>query len=846
MNKKPDIKSSLNILLVEDNPGDVALFKENLRDSGMKFELVHSSTLKDALKNCHENDFDVILLDLGLPDSVGIETLKQFSLSSCKAPIIVMTGLNDEETALTALQEGAQDYLVKNNLNAEYIVRSIRYSIERKKIQEYQNKITFQFSILASATASINESEDISSIYKVCCENIKLLLDGQNVFSIEYLEPNNPYTSYFDWLESFFHQTGKIDGIDFYQANVKIINRIQSLLVKADDMRVLEIKGGVNELLEGSYNPSVGEKIRELLEINNIYLLGFSREKRQYGGIFIFSKKEIESDSINILEVIAAQASLSIHRRAIEKDLVLSEQRYRMLNKKLEERVLERTKDLARTNALLEDELGGRIRLEQELVIAKEGLEIRVQERTAELKKSEERFHNMFYNHQAIMWLVNPETGAIVEANKSAEQFYGHQFNASKKFKIHDLNKSVKDEILKVLDGAVNRKNNYFIVSHQLASGEIRTVEVYTSPIEVNNETLLFSVLHDITERRQIENALKESETLYKTLVNNSLNIILISVDGRIEFANNAASGFCKIPVGEIIGRSIDEFFKTSLNGSGSEISVSNHINEAALNNRAVEIQVQNSLGISFHFLVGAGTIQYKGKNAVMSILTDITENKNVEQFVLNKIIETEENDKKRFAADLHDDLGPILSVIKLRLGLMENTGKPAEMRENIAISNELMGLVIEKVRSLSQTIAPNLLESLGLDSAIRDLCKRVILQTKISLEFKSGIENIRFPQSVELHFYRIISELINNSLKHSDAKIIHINLRCMNDTLKLTYYDDGKGYDLQDSFQKQSGIGLHNILNRVNLINGTIDFQQDKGKTVVKISKKMDPVASN
>jgi signal transduction histidine kinase len=244
--------------------------------------------------------------------------------------------------------------------------------------------------------------------------------------------------------------------------------------------------------------------------------------------------------------------------------------------------------------------------------------------------------------------------------------------------------------------------------------------------------------------------------------------------------------------------------------------------------------------------LVGAGTIQYKGKNAVMSILTDITENKNVEQFVLNKIIETEENDRKRFAADLHDDLGPILSAIKLRLGLMENTGKPAEMRENIAISNELMGLVIEKVRSLSQTIAPNLLESLGLDSAIRDLCKRVILQTKISLEFKSGIENIRFPQSVELHFYRIISELINNSLKHSDAKIIHINLRCMNDTLKLTYYDDGKGYNLQDSFQKQSGIGLHNILNRVNLINGTIDFQQDKGKTVVKISKKMDPVASN
>jgi PAS domain S-box-containing protein len=845
MNTKSDIKPSLNILLVEDNPGDVVIFKEHLADSGLNFVLTHLPTLKDALKKCADNEFDVILLDLGLPESSGLETLRKFPLASVKAPVIVMTGLDDDETALTALMEGAQDYLVKNNLTAESINRSVRYSIERKKIQEYQKKITLQFSTLASAAALINESEEISSIYTICCDNIKFLLDEQKVFAIEYLDDQNPYTSYYEWLKSFVNRESEIKGIDFYQANLKMIESIQNLMVKNSDKKVFEIKGGVNELLAGEFIPEVGAKIEELLDIKKIYLLGFSREDRQYGGIFILSKKTIEHEDIDILEVIANQASLSVHRRTIEKELILSEQRYRTLNKKLEERVLERTKDLAKTNALLEEELAARIRLEQELTESRDELEVRVQERTAELAASEARFHNMFQDHEAIMWLVKPETGVIVEANRSAKQFYGYPFSSSKQVKIQDLNIQGKDEILKALGGAVNRKNNYFLVPHQLASGETRTVEIYTSPIEINNEILLFSIIHDVTERHKMELALKESESLYKALVNNSMNIILISIDNKVEFANDAASEFSSVPLNKITGKHIDELLPAPASESGDRTPVSQLIHEAALDNRAVEIKVQNAREASFYFLVRGSKIQYKGKDAEMNILTDITENKNVEQFVLKKVIETEENDRRRFASDLHDDLGPLLSAVKLRLGLMENLINSPEVIENVTISNELMGLVVEKVRTISQNIAPHVIENLGLDSAIRDLCKRILLHNGINLEYKSDIEKIRFSQPVELHFYRIISELINNTLKHSHASLIHISLRCVNDTLKLIYYDNGKGYNVQEMFQKQSGIGLHNILNRVNLINGTIDFQQDKGKTVVKISKKLDPVAT-
>ena len=126
----------LSILLVEDNSGDVVLIKELLRSAGISFSLVHVSTLKETLLLCAGHDFDVILLDLGLPDSLGIETLKKIQVFNIKSPVVVMTGLDDEEIALESLREGAQDYLVKSRLTSDGILRGIKYGIERKKIQE--------------------------------------------------------------------------------------------------------------------------------------------------------------------------------------------------------------------------------------------------------------------------------------------------------------------------------------------------------------------------------------------------------------------------------------------------------------------------------------------------------------------------------------------------------------------------------------------------------------------------------------------------------------------------------------------------------------------------------------
>jgi diguanylate cyclase (GGDEF)-like protein/PAS domain S-box-containing protein len=124
--------SPLELLLVEDNPGDARLVTTYLRRSlDRDVRITHTSTLGEASERVREHHPDLVLLDLGLPDSRGIDAVRGIQSVNGTAPIVVLTGHDDERMALEALQEGAQDYLVKDELDSEVLKRSIRYSLER-------------------------------------------------------------------------------------------------------------------------------------------------------------------------------------------------------------------------------------------------------------------------------------------------------------------------------------------------------------------------------------------------------------------------------------------------------------------------------------------------------------------------------------------------------------------------------------------------------------------------------------------------------------------------------------------------------------------------------------------
>jgi len=127
----------IKVLLFEDNPGDARLFAETIKDiPSQRYEIIHVNSLSEGITALSNKSVDIILLDLGLPDSQRLDTLIKLKSQVLGIPIVVLTGNDNEEIALQAVQQGAQDYLVKQKINAEVISRVIRFAIERQKLQD--------------------------------------------------------------------------------------------------------------------------------------------------------------------------------------------------------------------------------------------------------------------------------------------------------------------------------------------------------------------------------------------------------------------------------------------------------------------------------------------------------------------------------------------------------------------------------------------------------------------------------------------------------------------------------------------------------------------------------------
>jgi len=132
----------IRLLLVEDNPGDARMVRELLQEAGAgRFEITHVTKLGEAVRCLGQDGFDAILLDLGLPDAYGLEAVEPIKNAAPATPIVVLSGLQDERVALQAVQNGAQDYLIKGRESGDLLARSIRYAIERKRVERSMNHL---------------------------------------------------------------------------------------------------------------------------------------------------------------------------------------------------------------------------------------------------------------------------------------------------------------------------------------------------------------------------------------------------------------------------------------------------------------------------------------------------------------------------------------------------------------------------------------------------------------------------------------------------------------------------------------------------------------------------------
>ncbi len=146
----------IRILLIEDNPGDARLIRELLTAAeGASFDLEHVDRLSTGLTRLARGDIDVILLDLSLPDSHGLDGLNKICEQTPKVPVVVLSGLSDQAVALNAVQEGAQDYLVKGNVDSDLLLRSLRYAIERQHLRVALSESEARYRLLADNAADV-------------------------------------------------------------------------------------------------------------------------------------------------------------------------------------------------------------------------------------------------------------------------------------------------------------------------------------------------------------------------------------------------------------------------------------------------------------------------------------------------------------------------------------------------------------------------------------------------------------------------------------------------------------------------------------------------------------------
>ena len=338
----------------------------------------------------------------------------------------------------------------------------------------------------------------------------------------------------------------------------------------------------------------------------------------------------------------------------------------------------------------------------------------------------------------------------------------------------------------------------------------------------------MVGTLTDITQRKLAEEQIQEdekqiraSEKRWRSLVEQAADEILIhNFRGHIIDANSSAC--------QSLGYNHDELL--AMNVAELDCKYSSSYLEAfweklgpQKSSLSMESIQKRSDGSTFPVEMNLSLIDLEEDQLILAVIRDISKRQETERKVLNAVIETEETERKRFAKDLHDSIGPLLSSINLYLSALKETDESEKKQSIIKVSREAVNEALVSIKEISNNLSPHILSDFGLEKAIDSFTQKLQISEQINISFQVENLNKRPNQQVEVVIYRVVTELIHNTIKHAKAKNIEINLSREKDELKLIYIDDGIGFDIRKlESGKAKGMGLYNILSRVRSLNGT------------------------
>jgi PAS domain S-box-containing protein len=349
----------------------------------------------------------------------------------------------------------------------------------------------------------------------------------------------------------------------------------------------------------------------------------------------------------------------------------------------------------------------------------------------------------------------------------------------------------------------------------------------------------------EVSERKQIEIALRESQLQYRNLVENISEMYCI-LDQQYNIIYGSPNLFSRTGYHEtqLVGT---HFFRLPDHRDRQRVL---HAFDESTRKGTVdttcEFRLQPKNGMAFWIEQSTRIERDESGNVVeyRNLLRDISERKRAEEVFRNlssRIIEAQESERRRVARDLHDGINQILSSIQFRLKSTEekDTTRKNPLLREIGEARMLLEEAIQEVRRISQNLRPSILDDLGLIAAVRSVCDEFIERCKIQIDTEfSGIVN-RLPDNIELVLFRTIQEALNNIEKHSAATRVDIHLVMKDAYIEALIRDNGKGFDhisLAEKRKKHRGLGLDGMKERVTYLGGTVEVTSKvhKGTEVV------------
>lgn len=325
------------------------------------------------------------------------------------------------------------------------------------------------------------------------------------------------------------------------------------------------------------------------------------------------------------------------------------------------------------------------------------------------------------------------------------------------------------------------------------------------------------------------EKALEFSEKKFRTLFNYSSDEIFVAdLNGKILEVNQVACESLQYSHNELLNMNFTELktekyrpkVKENINIISQKKKYTYETEHLAKDGSVIATEMKSRL------------INFDGKPAILSISRNITERKKIQKQIIQTIIETEEKERRRFAADLHDGLSPILSTIRLYSDLLRSKLKSraddSELTDNI---EELADMAISSAKEIANNITPQVLHDFGLATAVEEFCRFLNKTKSVKIETNTANYSLAGNTFAESVLFQTTKELINNTIKHAQAKNITIELKNTDKNIYLYYKDDGIGFNVKEMMNAGSGLGLNNIQNKIKTVKGSCDFNSRPGK---------------